>query len=102
MGLAHDDRRGRRAEARHDVFDPLRGGFVEPAAVLAAVSAAKFTGVRSFAGADDGDVAAARPLAVDGAVEFHLEADEVPFVDRRSAEPIELAHGLSSTTSTLL
>src|SRR5262245_52075632 len=61
----------------------------------------KFTSMGPFAGADDADIAAARPLPVDGAVELDLEADEVPFVDRRSAEHIELAHGLSSTTSTL-
>src|SRR5262249_4695327 len=75
VGLAHDDRRGRCAEARHDVFDPLRCGYAEPATVLAAVGTAKFTGMGPFAGADDADIAAARPLAIDGAVELHLEAD---------------------------
>src|SRR5262249_21146620 len=86
VGLAHDDRRGRRAEARHDMFDPLRGRLAEPAAVLAAVDAVKYAGVRSFAGVDDADIAAARPLAGDRAVEFYLEADDVTFVDWRSAE----------------
>src|SRR5258708_2651577 len=45
--------------------------------MLAAVGAAKLTGVRSFASADDTHVAAAGLLAVDGAIELDLEADEV-------------------------
>src|SRR5262249_29414982 len=101
VGLAHHDRRGRRAEARHDVFDPCSCGLAEPAATPVAIGAAQFAGMRALAGADNANVAAAGPLAVDRAVELDLEADEAPFVDRRSAEHIEPAHGLSSTTSTL-
>src|SRR6516162_10714664 len=76
LGLAHDDRRGRRAEARGDVFDPMRSGFTEPPAMLAAIGAVKFAGMRSFARSNDADVAAARPIAVDWPVELDLQADE--------------------------
>src|SRR5262249_3930945 len=76
VGLAHDDRRGWRAEARHDVFDPCGGGFAEPSAVLAAVGAVKFAGMWSFRWTNDADVAAARALPIDGPIEPHLEADQ--------------------------
>ena len=76
VGLAHDDRRGRRAEARGDVFDPMRSGFTEPPAMLAAIGAVKFAGMRSFARSNDADVAAARALPIDGPIEPHLEADQ--------------------------
>jgi hypothetical protein len=58
--------------------------------------------MRRARGFDDADVRAARPLAVDGAVELHLETNEATVVDRRSTKHVELrAHDLSSTTSTL-
>jgi hypothetical protein len=50
------------------MFDPFRGSLAEPAAMLAAVGAVKRAGVRSLAGADDADIAAARPLSVGGAI----------------------------------
>src|SRR5262249_29196907 len=74
VGLAHDDRRGRRTEERCDALDPLRGGLAEPTAVLTTVGAAQLTGMWSLAGADDAHVVAARPLAL--GVELHLEANE--------------------------
>jgi hypothetical protein len=44
--------------------------------VLAAVGAGEFAGMRSFAGMDDGDIAAARPLAVDRSIEPHPKAEQ--------------------------
>src|SRR5262245_44033960 len=44
--------------------------------MLAAVGAIQLASVRSLAGADDADTAAARALAVDGPVELDLEADQ--------------------------
>jgi hypothetical protein len=44
--------------------------------VLAAVGAVKCPGVRSLAGPDDAHVIAARPIAIDGAIEPDAETDE--------------------------
>src|SRR5215470_4182217 len=70
VGLAHDDRRRGRAETRRHALDPLRGCGREPAAAVAAIGAIDLVAV-----GDDADVAAARLLAVGGAVELHLEAN---------------------------
>jgi hypothetical protein len=69
VSLAHDDGRGRRAEARRHVLDPLRSGFAEPAAMLAAAGADKFAGVRSACRSNGANIDAARPLAIDIAIE---------------------------------
>jgi hypothetical protein len=68
VDLAQDNRRGGRAEARHDVFKPLRCGSAEPAAVLAATGAVQLAGMRPLPGAEGSDVAAARMFAVHRAV----------------------------------
>src|SRR5262245_13694422 len=44
--------------------------------MLAAIGAVKFASMRSFARSNDADVAAARPIAVDGPIELDLQADE--------------------------
>ena len=62
-------------EPCHDVFDPCASRFAEPTTVLPAVGTAQFTRVRLLAGADDADVAAARPLAINETVEPYLEAN---------------------------
>src|SRR5262245_3298841 len=46
--------------------------------------------MRPFAGADGADVTAAGVLAIGGAVELHLEADEVAVGRWRRAEYVEL------------
>src|SRR5262245_29351711 len=89
VGLAHDDGCGRRAEARHRALDPLRCCLAEPAAMLSAVGAVKLAGMRPRAGADDTHVAAARPLAVGGAVELNLEANEAAVGSRPSHDGVE-------------
>jgi len=71
--FAHGDHL-ERAEACYDVLDPLRGWFGQPAAMLAAVGANELTGMRAARRADRADVSAARSLAIDGPIEFHLEA----------------------------
>src|SRR5262249_917082 len=75
VNLAHDDRCRRPAEPRHHMLDPVRGRLGPPTAMLPAVGATKFTGVRPFADTDDADIPAAWFLAIDGAIEFHREAD---------------------------
>src|SRR5262249_40533508 len=75
------------------MFDPLCSCLAEPAAMLPAVGAAKFTGMWFFAGADDADIAAAGPLAIGGAVELDLEANEAAVGSRPShggAEHLDL------------
>src|SRR5262245_23561362 len=76
VGLAHDDRRSGRAEARHHFPNPLRGRFAEPAAMLPAVGAGEFADMWLACRADGADIAAARPLAIDGTIEFQLKADQ--------------------------
>jgi hypothetical protein len=59
--------------------------------VLAAVTAAESTGMRSFAGLDDADIAAARFLAIDGTIELHPEAGEA--IGFSGIEHVDLVHG---------
>jgi hypothetical protein len=63
--------------------------------VLAAAGAAKFTGMRAARCPDAADVLAARPLAIDGAVELHLQADQ-----RRVAEQVHDDTSFTSSTRT--
>jgi len=58
VDLAHDNRRSRRAEARCNMLDPLRGGFTEPATALAAIDGVKRAGMRIHAGGDDANISA--------------------------------------------
>src|SRR6516162_4077512 len=76
MSLAHHDRSGRGAEAADDVLDPVRGGFAEPAAMLAAVRADKFACVRWPAWLDDTEVSTAGLVSVYRPVEFDAQADQ--------------------------
>src|SRR5262249_56354263 len=74
--LGTDNERMCPADERGDVFHPIRSGFTEPPGMLAANGAVKFAATRSFARSNDADVAAARPIAVDGPIELDLQADE--------------------------
>src|SRR5262249_33982050 len=74
--FTHDDRCGRRAEARDHALDPLRSEFGEPAAVLAALCAGQFTRMRPFGGTDGTEVPATGLTTINWAIQFDAQADK--------------------------
>src|SRR5262245_53452318 len=95
LRLAHNDGVGRRAEAPDCFADEVERLLRGPAAMRAASCTAQLGGMLCLAGANDADIAAARSLTIDRAVEFDLDANEATDA-RIGAEHVVLrGHGRS-------
>src|SRR5262249_25058821 len=67
--------------------------------MLAATGANEFTGMRSTRRSDGADVETARPLAIDGAVEFHPNPDQCWCAEEVGVHPARSSFAAASKTA---